>query len=228
MSKKKIKVSINNIRPNLYELFRKYISRRNEDLSYCQYDDEDLYALGLLDLYDEDEDDYCVLYPSLITKKKHKGKYKKKYANNDIYSKYWEEEENRINKNRHKDKNTITCYGENDLPFSGYEDCPNNEFSDDNGLNSSQWDNNIIIYYYPDYHDENSRIEFLSLKDFDDYCYEKGFYVPSSVGHEISHSFVSHVCLLPHYIDYGMRQIYAAPSYNELFYGVCDNSELSE
>lgn len=83
------------------------------------------------------------------------------------------------------------------------------------------------IYFYEDYHDKYSRVEFDSLADFDQYCNEMGFFVPAYVGEQIAYSPVSHCCLNPLAKEQGILEVMREETYGDMFYEACETSELS-
>jgi hypothetical protein len=84
-----------------------------------------------------------------------------------------------------------------------------------------------IIYFYEDYHDKYSRVEFNTLYDFDEYCKEMGFAVPPYVGEQIAYAPVSHCCLNPIAKESGILEIMREETYGDMFYEACETSELS-
>jgi hypothetical protein len=83
------------------------------------------------------------------------------------------------------------------------------------------------IYFYEDYHDKYSRIEFNNLFEFDQYCKENGFNVPAYVSEEVAYSPISHCCLNPLARERGELEIMRQETYGDLYYEACDTSELS-
>lgn len=84
-----------------------------------------------------------------------------------------------------------------------------------------------IIYFYEDYHDKYSRVEFNTLYDFDEYCKEMGFAVPPYIGEQIAYAPVSHCCLNPIAKESGILEIMREETYGDMFYEACETSELS-
>jgi hypothetical protein len=82
------------------------------------------------------------------------------------------------------------------------------------------------IWFYPDYHCKEDRIEFNSLRDFDEYCYENGYVVTNDVSDKIIWQYESHCCLDPRNHSIGLDDIVCEHSYGELFYSVCDEEEF--
>ena len=85
---------------------------------------------------------------------------------------------------------------------------------------------NCSIYFYEDYHDKYDRTEFNSLYEFDKYCQEMGFNVPSYIAEAIAYSPVSHCCLSPAAKEQGILEIMREETYGEMFYEACETSEL--
>ena len=99
----------------------------------------------------------------------------------------------------------------------------NDNYIDDSG----DAPESTIIYFYEDYHDKYSRVEFNTLYDFDEYCKEMGFSVPPYVGEQIAYAPVSHCCLNPIAKDRGVLEIMREETYGDMFYEACETSELS-
>jgi hypothetical protein len=74
------------------------------------------------------------------------------------------------------------------------------------------------IWFYIDYHDKTDRMEFNSLKDFDDFCAKNEFIVPPYVAERIAYRPVSHVCLNPGAKERGVNEIMSAESYADMYY----------
>lgn len=226
---KKIKIPSINIKNNLVNLFHDFM-KNSHDLSkrkcrnmygypcYGYMDDDDDEMLYLMsqgyvfpytdeDYYDDDDGD--VIWPP--KKDKVKSKHRKHHKGSkarmiDLNQPYSGDEDNPREVDD-EDDNVI---------FSEYEEV------DDNGLTNGK-----EIYYYPDYHEKENRLEFTSLKAFNEFCDDNGYNVPKNVGDEIMYRRVSHVCLNPVVREYGMYEIIAESSYGNLFYEVCESSELA-
>jgi hypothetical protein len=84
------------------------------------------------------------------------------------------------------------------------------------------------IYYYPDYHDKENRLEFSTLKGFNDFCETNGYSIPKYVSTKLIYNRVVHTCLRHDGVQYGIYEIMAETSYGSLFYEVCEDSELSD
>lgn len=245
---KKIKIPSNNIKSRLGDLFhsfifRKYKADKKRSNYYDEMDDEELMWLmqqqGFIfrDIYDDDDyanfyasddddDDSDVIWPPTFSKNKGKGG----RTADDIYDEFWNRESKR-GKRKHRKGKKARVININE-PYSGEEEDDVNDFdytsyeeveSDDNGLSDGK-----EIYYYPDYHDKDARLEFSTLKAFNEFCDDNGYVVPSHVGNMILFNRVSHCCLHPQSRDYGLYEIIAETSYGNLFYEVCEASELGD
>ena len=240
---KKIKIPSNNIKSRLVDLFhsflsREYKSRRSHRNYYEDMDDEELMWLmqqqgyvfhDIIDddyanFYDDDddeddEDDSNVIWPIK------KGN---KRTADDIYEEFWTHEKKKSKRKHRKGRkarviNITEPYdGEEEEDVNDYEYASYEELSDDdNGVTDGK-----EIYYYPDYHDKDSRLEFSTLKAFNDFCDDNGYVIPSHVSNQIIFNRVSHTCLHPESRNYGVYEIIAETSYGNLFYEVCESNEL--
>jgi hypothetical protein len=99
----------------------------------------------------------------------------------------------------------------------------NENYIDDSGDAPAE----TTIYFYEDYHDKYSRVEFNTLYDFDEYCKEMGFAVPPYVGEQIAYAPISHCCLNPIAKDHGVLEIMREETYGDMFYEACETNELS-
>ena len=243
---KKFKIPSINIRSHLSSLFHSFMERKYECESsrmsmYDNLDDEELlwmmhqqgYFVRGIDDMDEDfdygnfydNDDSDVIWPPKSEKSKHEKRSKKE---DDAYVEFWEKETKRGKRKHSKRKKArlidINC------PYSGNEDEPDevgyshyeeiDDGDDDGILNGKE------IYYYPDYHEKDNRLEFSTLKSFCDFCDDNGYDVPEHVANDIMYRRISHTCLRPDAREYGMYEIMAEDSYGTMFYEVCDSSEL--
>lgn len=225
---KKISLSISSKkRPNLSLLFHEYIKRkasepRGQVIVYSEDDYEDMaeYWDKMFPGWDEDLDDSDTVFPLLgdtfgLNKRKNaKGKHKhtrrgkKKGGSED--DDYW---------NSRKRKFDI------DVPYSGFEGNPTEYWGDDDyedGDGQSK-----TIWFYPDYHDKDDKLEFNSLRAFDKYCTKMGYKVPGYVSSDIVYRSESHCCLNPQAEREGVLEVMAEHSYGEMFYEACDTDELS-
>lgn len=203
---KRISVLINNIRPSLGILFREYLHRKSLEKKSVKYDED--YYDEVAEYWDkvfpgwDDEPSSCdgeLVYPLLGSKRGKKGKHK------------------RGNKRKHSKVIDL------DVPYSGYEGSPTevDDEYDDNDYQSK------VIWFYPDYHYKDDRLEFNSLKSFDKYCSENGYHVPKYVEYDIVYRSESHCCLSPSAEKEGLLEIMSEDSYGDMFYEACDASELS-
>lgn len=234
---KKIKIPSNNIKSHLVDLFHSFISRKHKSDSASEYYDEELLWLmqqGYVfneddeDIYNyyDDDDDCDVIWPLKGGKN---GKKSGRTAQ-EIYDEFWGHE---LKKSKHKHSKKYNNGKARVIsitqPYSGNEEDPDElgydeyeDLGDDNGIMDGK-----EIYYYPDYRNKDNRIEFNSLKSFNEFCSDNGYKVPEHVGEEIMYRRVSHTCLRPDVREYGLYEIAAEESYGVLAYEVCDPSELS-
>lgn len=226
----KIKIPSLNIRCDLSDLFHKFMNRKNSSYhrKYSRFedmDDEELmfwmsqgYVFNDMDddfanFYDDDDDN--VIWPQ---KKKDKKKKSSRTAD-DIYEEFW----NRKSKRKHRKGKKARLIDINE-PYSGEEEFYTEyEEVDDNGVINGK-----EIYYYPDYHNKDNRLEFSTLKSFNEFCDENGYSVPEHVANDIMYRRISHTCLRPDAREYGMYEIIAEESYGVMVYEVCDPSELGD
>ena len=165
--------------------------------------------------YDDDDEDEDVIWP--VVKK---GKKKDKTA----YEQFWEAEEKKAKqKHRKRGKKNARIIDIN-TPYSGHEENPTECGYDD--LDSDGINDGKLIYYYPNYRNKEDRLEFNTLKEFDDFCADYGYTVPPYVGEQIAYRRVSHVCLNPTVREYGMFEIMAEESYADMMYEAVDVEDL--
>lgn len=88
-------------------------------------------------------------------------------------------------------------------------------------------DNKVKVYYYPDYHNDDDRVEFSSLIEFDEFCRDEGFQMDNDTLWQLFDGGVSHCCLDPVRRANGELCIICESSYDRLFYEVCQSDELS-
>jgi len=232
---KKIKIPSDNIKNRLSDLFHSFMRNRpKKSVRHYPYvcdddDDMDEYDLlwlmqqgyvfnGIDDDYDsylanmDEDDDADVIWPP-----------KKERTADDIYSEFWDKE-SRKSKHKHR-KSKKARVIDITTPYSGFEGDDEyveyEELGEDNGIEDGK-----EIYYYPDYHEKDNRLEFHTLKAFSDFCEENGYTVPDRVISEITFRRISHTCLLPSAREYGLYEIMAEESYGTLFYEVCECNEL--
>ncbi len=229
---KKIFIPSNNIRCDLSELFHSFMLNEYVDDSYMDYDDEMRWLMSQGYVFDDygnyyddgDDDDEDVIWPPAHQTKKTKGKKKGRSA----YDEFWAEETRRSKKHKHHKRKGGCRIIDITEPYSGDEEHPREidfadyeELGDDDGiLNGKE------IYYYPDYHDKDGRLEFESLSAFNDFCEDNGYTVPERVANDIMFRRISHTCLNPTCREWGCYEIMAEESYGSMFYEVCDSSEL--
>ena len=226
---KKIIVPLLNIRWQLHDLLHEYLDEQYELEKTQRYSDSDEYDYmddddirwamqqgyvfpGLNDddgcYYDDDED------PNLVWPIVKKTK--------TAYEQFWEEEEKKAKmKHRKRGKKNARIININE-PYSGEEEHPR-EYDD---LDSDGIEDGKLIYYYPNYRNKEDRLEFSTLKEFDDFCADYGFTVPPYVGEQIAYRRVSHACLNPTVREYGMFEIMAEESYADMMYEAVDVEEL--
>ena len=240
---KKINLAISNKkRPNLSLLFHEYIKRKASEprgrvITYDDYDEDDYEDMAaywdkMFPGWDDDFDDSDTVFPMLGDtfglNKNRKAKHKHKKGKNkrgseddsDKYADYWNSRVGHVGKNKKK--------FDIDVPYSGYEECPT-EVDD---VYYDEYDDgdyqDKVIWFYPDYHDKDDRLEFNSLKAFDKYCTKMGYSVPSYVSADIVYRCESHCCLDPRAEREGVLEIMAEDSYGNMFYEACDVEELSQ
>lgn len=100
------------------------------------------------------------------------------------------------------------------------------DFNDVEVIDGSDSSSKVIFFYY-DYHYKDERLEFNSLKDFNDFCLGMGYEVPKYVSDDLAYRSESHCCLNPLSVSKGDLEIMSEDSYGNLFYEACDVSELS-
>ena len=82
------------------------------------------------------------------------------------------------------------------------------------------------IWFYPDYHDKEDRLEFNSIKEFSDYCVSEGYFISDAYISDLRWRYESHCCLKSCGVD--GYEVICEHSYGEMFYEACDVDELSE
>lgn len=240
---KKIQIPLINIRSRLVELFHLYMENRYKNRprysSHCRSmyewlddcDDEELaywaaqgYVFDDANFYEgDDDDDSDVIWPPSSSVRKLNKKNKK--GKRDVYDELWEGQEG--HKKKHKRGGKRARLINLNQPFSGEEEDPREvEYTDYEEIDDNGLSNGKEIYYYPDYHNKENRLEFSTLSAFNDFCDENGYNVPDHIANDIMYRRVSHVCLRPDAREYGLYEIMAEESYGTLFYEVCEASEL--
>lgn len=120
-------------------------------------------------------------------------------------------------KRKHKKGNGKKHYGI-DIPFDGEEDYDVNDC-----VYSSDFKE---IWFYVDYHDKEDRLEFNSIKEFDDYCESMGYYVPPTVAADIEWRYESHCCLCPDSERIGLMEVICGKTYGDMYYEACDEDDF--
>jgi len=247
---KKINITIpNKVKPNLINLFHEYLSRKakeprrgnREEYIWDEDDYEDMAAYWdeVFPGWDDDlDDDGDVVFPpsNIIYMKPKKGKDKK-----TAYDVFWQRhrkqrhipdkrEESWGMKGKHKhSKGKKGKVFDVDVPYSGDEENPNEYGFEDIRLDTEDYEpSSKEIWFYPDYHCKDDRLEFNSLKEFSDYCENMGYWVDKKVAEDISWRYESHCCLNPESEKIGLLEIMTAHSYGEMFYDACEESELGD
>jgi hypothetical protein len=229
---KKIKIDIpNKVKPNLISLFHEYLSRKAKEpicSSYEDWDDYDdmaAYWDKVFPGWDDDLDDDNVVFPPrnnsvVILNPKGKGKGKKK----DPFQDFWSQEDREESffkggksKMKHK-KGKKARILDIHTPYSGYED----DISNDEDIEYKE------IWFYPDYHCKDDKLEFNSIKEFSDYCENQGYFVSKEVTSDLVWRYESHCCLRPESEKIGLLEIMTEHSYGEMFYVACEEQELSD
>lgn len=243
MSRKgKIELPSNNIRCELSDLFHTFlssrkVSKRNKRFVPCGIDEDDLddeeirwymqqgFVFDGPEFYDNDDDydddDCSVIWPPSKSKK---GKKHHRKAE-DIYDAFWKGISSKGRKRKHRKGKRARVIDINE-PYSGEEEYPMevdgyDELDGNDGIYDGK-----EIYYYPDYHEKESRLEFSTLKSFNDFCEDNGYTIPEHVANEIMYRRISHTCLRSDAKEYGMYEIMAEESYGTMVYEACDLSEI--
>ena len=200
MSKKIDTVIRDRIKPNLSLLFHEHL--RNVDVCDDYYDEWDGYC-GWNNYFDDDESD--VVFP--LASNYNKGKNRKEV---DPYGLYWqgEREDSFVSKGKHKHRNRGKKKGKARIV----------------DINDEESYPKKIIWFYLDYHDQDNRLEFNTLRDFEKYCHRKGYYVSISTENYLVYSNLCHCCVID---SDGVKEVVCEDTYSHLFYSVCDVSELS-
>ena len=127
-------------------------------------------------------------------------------------------------KRKHKSKSKLKSKSrlfDIDVPYSGYDGI-DDDYTEDYEPISKQ------IWFYPDYHFKEDRLEFNTLSSFKEYCEDMGYFIDNSVIDELNYRYESHCCLNPDSKRLGLLEILSEHSYGEMFYMVCDVSELDD
>lgn len=117
---------------------------------------------------------------------------------------------------------SLMDYGDDDLPpdfGSPSDDLP---FDDDDDVPKGS-----RIWFYPDYHEENDRMEFDKFIDFVDFCKGEGYTIPLDFYNEYpKFKYSVHCTLDPFMREAGRSVLSYAASYGEMYYLVCSCEEL--
>lgn len=246
---KKIEINIpNKVKPNLISLFHEYLLRKAKEPTYSSYEDWDdyddmaAYWDRVFPGWDDDlDDDGDVVFPPmnngiLVLNAKVMGKNKKKNKKKDPFKDFWNQEDREESfskggkgKMKHK-KGKRARIVDIHAPYSGYEDDPTEYNLDDIGFEYSsndEYTEHKEIWFYPDYHCKDDRLEFNSIKEFSDYCENQGYFVSREVANDLAWRYESHCCLCPESEKVGLLEIMSEHSYGEMFYEACEEHELS-
>ena len=241
---KKINITVpNKVRPNLIVLFHEYLSRkakeprRSNREEYIwgedEYEDMAAYWDQMFPGWDEDlDDDGDVVFPpsNVIYMKPKKGKNGK--DKKTAYDVFWQQEREEAWGKKGKHKHSKGKKGkifDISVPYSGDEDNPTEYDFDDIRLETEGYEpESKEIWFYPDYHCKDDRLEFNSLKEFNDYCESMGYFVDKKVAEDISWRYESHCCLNPESERVGLLEIMSEHSYGSLFYDACEEVELGD
>lgn len=188
-----------------------YLDRRGNIImnpsASCGYEDDYWTEYEELHPTDEDDDDPDVVYPSDYWAEL-EDDYKKR-------SEVGKKPKSKHKHRKHRGKKAVKI--DINTPYSGYEEDP-----DELGCIAQ------YIYYYPDYTDKTDRLEFNSLKEFDDFCAHNDFVVPPYIGERIAYRPVSHCCLNPLVKKRGMDEIMAEESYADMMFEASEVVELAQ
>ena len=247
MSKKFI-IPLNNIRYCLHDLFHEYLdgqyelerelaARRRSSMRFTREDweDEELrYLIAQGYVFPGMDDDFANYYadeddedPDLVWPPSNRST----MSDDEAYARFWEEEERKAKKGKKKHnkrgKGKRARIIDITVPYSGNEEEPT-EYGTYEDLDTDGIEDGKQIYYYPDYRDKSSRLEFNTLSAFSDFCGDNGFVVPPYIGEQITYRRVSHTCLRQDAKEEGIYEILAEESYADMMYEACDVSELSQ
>lgn len=229
---KKIKIPLENIRSYVHDLFHEYLdeqyelgrTRPHRNSIYDYMDDDEVIALMQLGYVfpEGDDDDYANYYDdddddedSLVWPPK---------KEDTAYDVFWKREERKAKRKHKRGKARLIDITK---PYSGEEEA-STEFDDYEEIGDDGVLEGKEIWYYPDYHTKDDRLEFNTLKAFDDFCADNGFVVPPYVAENIAYRRVSHTCLRPDARESGIFEIMAEESYADMMYEACDVKELSQ
>lgn len=136
---------------------------------------------------------------------------------------YWNKMSKFNEKGKYKHTKHRGCRGGKKAKVVDINEPYDDNYIDDSGDAPAE----TTIYFYEDYHDKYSRVEFNTLYDFDEYCKEMGFAVPPYVGEQIAYAPISHCCLNPIAKEQGVLEIMREETYGDMFYEACETNELS-
>lgn len=176
------------------------------------------------DYWDEDDDfdDYEEVYPGPSDDDDEEDIYAELYPDE-----YWEElEKEREKKKKGKNGKYKHTKGKGK---KGSEDEIDITKPYSQGFIDEASDGNVpqYIFFYPDYKDKTDKLEFNSLKEFDDFCSSNDFLVPPYVGERIAYRPVSHVCLNPGAKERGVDEIMGSESYADMFYEAGEELQIT-
>lgn len=222
---KKMFIPSTNLRNDLGNIFKSFIVRVGSYYDDVSNDYRLFYGLmgGGCTSFDDLDDYPNEYYEDYESWKKDSSRgHKKGKGNVHDLSKFWDDEEDRKKgkrgkRGKHKRARLIDI----NSPYSGEEEMMNDEY----GIEDT-FEDERVIYYYPDYHDSESRFEFNSVKEFKEYCDSMNYTIPSNVESWINYNTVCHCCLDSESLKYGIYEIRAEESYGVLFYEVCGVDEL--
>lgn len=226
---KKIKIPLNNIKHYLHDLFHEYLDEMY-DLEHvyhcsnryydCMDDDEVIWLMQNGCIFPGmDDEDYANFYEDDDDETVFPLKKSKNSTSDDISYGYYGKDNHKKKKRNKHNKHKAKVIDIN-TPYSGNEEDPDEVGYDD--LYSDGINNGKEIFYYPDYNNKENKLEFNTLKEFDDFCIDNGYTVPPCVGEDIAYRRVSHVCLNPLAREYGMFEIMSEESYADMMYEACE------
>lgn len=119
-----------------------------------------------------------------------------------------------------------------DQPYDGEEDAywkehgyNDNESTDDDDL---PFDDAPRVCFYTDYSDEMSRIDFQTLKEFETFCQDSGYYIYEDAFNKIYEMETLFCCLDPYARAYGNSVLIIGKSYSEMASFALQNEEYSD
>lgn len=181
------------------------------------------------DDYISDDDAYEMYWRQEAEKRKRReAREAKKRGGNILDADFVDFCSNGTRKPKHKHRSKGKKEKEVDIytPYSGWEEEPDESGSDLD--NREYFGDHVTIWYYPNYSVKDDRLEFNTLRDFDDFCCDEGIHVPSNIAEDIAYRPISHTCLNPYARTSGVRELFAAESYADMVYEVCNVDELGQ